>query len=89
MTITELKSYLRRGPYAWPGGYPYYFIMADGCALAFTTALTERKEIFRAMTYNHNKAWIVVAIAINWEGTTLYDAHTGEKIESAYGEDNE
>jgi hypothetical protein len=35
MQVSELKSILRAGPYAWPGGYPQYFIAGDGNALSF------------------------------------------------------
>jgi len=29
-TISDFRKAMRHGPYAWPGGYPCYFIMGDG-----------------------------------------------------------
>jgi len=32
-TVKDFGEALRNGPYAWPGGYPLFFITADGGAL--------------------------------------------------------
>jgi hypothetical protein len=75
-------------PYAWPGGYPRYFVCSDGAAIAFKTAHEQRWQIRLAIRTNDNySGWQVVACAINWEDPDLYCDHTGERIESAYAED--
>jgi hypothetical protein len=87
MTVAELKDAIRNGPYAWPGGYPVYFITSDGAALAFSTVKKNFNRIIRSIKDKDDDGWRVVAADINWEDEELYDDHTGKKIESAYGGD--
>mgnify|MGYP003342289360 FL=1 len=83
----DLKAVLRNGAYAWPGGYPLYFITNDGAALSFSTVLDELPRIMAAIKDRHDRSgWKVVGVDVNWEDDELYDDHTGEKIESAYGD---
>ena len=87
MTLLEIKRALRSGPYAWPGGYPLYFITNDGAALSFKTVRAEWREIVSAHLANDRRCgWLIVACDVNWEDDRLTDDHTGERIESAYGE---
>ena len=75
------------GPYAWPGGYPYYFITADGAALSFAAAQENAAQIRDAIiSQDTHSGWCVCAMDINWEDTALTCEHTGGPIESAYGE---
>jgi len=80
---------MRHGPYAWPGGYPCYFVTSDGAALSFKAARQERRNILEAIANKSNDGWRVVGVDINWEDDSLYCDHTGEKIESAYGASEE
>lgn len=80
----DLRETIRAGAYAWPGGYPLYFITSDGAALAFDTVRKEFKCIVDAIRRKHSNGWRVVACDINWEDAELFDAHTGKRIESAY-----
>lgn len=32
LTIDDLKAHLEADKYAWPGGYPLFFITSDGAA---------------------------------------------------------
>jgi hypothetical protein len=74
-------------PYAWPGGYPRYFITADGAALSYAAAENERRLIRRAIRTDDNASgWRVIGCDINWEDPELYCDHTGARIESAYAE---
>lgn len=73
-------------PYAWPGGYPRYFITSDGAALSYKAAQENAEVIRDAIRVKDNGGWRVVAVDVNWEDTELYCDHTGEKIESAYGD---
>ena len=87
MTTTELKNCIRDGKYAWPGGYPIYFIASDGEALSFDAVKENYRHVLYAMKYlGHFSGWNVVAWAINWDDEDLTCAHSGDKIESAYGE---
>jgi len=87
MTTNQFREFIENGPYAWPGGYPLYFVTSDGAALSFEAAEQNAGDIeysIREMVYD---GWKVVAAEINWEDGELYCDHTGERIESAYSED--
>lgn len=87
MTMEEFNKALERGPYAWPGGYPLYFVMADGEALSFEAAKQEAGRIRTEIEFQMVEEWIPVACEVNWEDSELICAHTGARIESAYGEE--
>jgi len=90
MNLQEIKRELRAGQYAWPGGYPKYFITADGAALSFKTVRKEWREIVRAHLmgrWGRQSGWYVDGVDINWEDAALYCDHSGERIESAYAEE--
>lgn len=89
VTIRDFGIALKHGPYTSVGGYPVYFVTADGGALSFATAWNERSNIVDAINgRGGDKGWRVVALEVNWENAELYDDHTGERIESAYAEDD-
>lgn len=76
-------------PYAWPGGYPRYFVCADGEALSFDSAKLNQALIVDAIRDNEPRSeWRVIGCEINWEDPDLVCAHSGGRIESAYGEDS-
>lgn len=94
--VFDFNKALEIGPYAWPGGYPLYFITADGGVLSWQAAIDEQALIrdsiidypFNGDQMPHfTDGWRVVALEINYEDDNLYCDHTGNKIESAY-EDN-
>jgi len=85
MTLLKIKEVLRNGPYAWPGGYPMYFVTSDGAALSFEAVKAEWRQIVRARLWNdRNSGWLVEGFDINWEDGNLICDHTGKRIESAY-----
>jgi hypothetical protein len=84
-TISQFRKDVRT-PYAWPGGYPTYFITSDGCALSIAAAKANRRAILEAIHDHLNDGWRVEAMDINWEDNDLYCDDSGEKIESAYGD---
>ena len=86
-SVADFKATLRAGPYAWPGGYPLFFITSDGGALSFESARECAYEIMHSMRHDIDDGWRVVACEANWEDTDLYCDHSGKPIESAYGED--
>lgn len=79
-SLSDFRRAMRHGPYAWPGGYPRYFILSDGETLSFAAARTERRAIIEALARADNRrgGWI------NWENPDLSCCHTGERIPSAY-----
>jgi len=84
----DFRETIRAGSYAWPGGYPLYFITADGAALSFETAKREAGLIIDAIRRkDRSGGWQVVACQVNWEDPSLFCDHTGERIESAYAEE--
>ncbi len=85
-SICDFRAAMRSGAYAWPGGYPRYFITSDGGALSFKAARAELRNILESIRDQSNDGWRVVAVDVNWEDKNLYCDHTGDRIESAYGE---
>lgn len=87
-TVEQFDEALKE-PYAWPGGYPRFFITSDGAALSYKAAQEEADQIRESIREKSSDGWRVVAVDINWEDTDLYCDHTGDKIECAYGNDEE
>lgn len=87
--IFDFNKALDIGPYAWPGGYPHYFICSDCEPMSFKTAQENAGLIRDAIIQNDkHSGWKVIAMDINWEDTELTCSHSNEKIQSAYGSDD-
>ena len=86
MTPAQFGKALKQ-PYAWPGGYPTYFVTSDGVALCHKCAIEQGKLITAAIRDRDNSGWRVVAQDINYEDSSLYCDHCSERVESAYAED--
>lgn len=86
MTTTELKNAIRTGKYAWPGGYPKYFVTNDGEAMSFDSVKENYRLVLDSVKHGNSDGWCVVDVDINWEDDYLTCCHSGEIIESAYGE---
>ncbi len=84
-SVSDFRKAMRHGPYAWPGGYPCYFVTSDGAALSFKAAKEERRNIIDSIANRYDDGWRVVGVDVNYEDSALYCDHTGERIESAYG----
>lgn len=85
-TIADLRRDIRQ-PYAWPGGYPRYFLASDGEALSYKAVRENVRTILDSIHNRHSDGWRIVACEINWEDPALLCVHSGERIESAYAED--
>ena len=86
-TVADLKKELRDGAYAWPGGYPKYFIQSGGDAISFDAVKANFRTIIEAMTTERDRSgWAVVGVDCNWEDPELYCSVTNKRIESAYAE---
>jgi hypothetical protein len=80
----EVASTLRAGKFAWPGGYPLYFIADDGQPLCFDCVRKEFALIARSMIGNYRDGWTIAACDINYEDEDCYCAHCNKQIEPAY-----
>ena len=87
-SISDFRKAIRNGAYAWPGGYPLYFVTSDGAALSFSAARYNRRAILEAIATKASDGWRVVGIDTNWENPDLRCDDTGERIPSAYAEDD-
>ena len=66
--------------YAWPGGYPIYYLASDDAVLCPKCANEYTSE-------RDNESQLApVASDINWEDAQLFCEHCNARIESAYGE---
>ncbi len=86
MTLQEIKKALRKGKYAFPGGYPMYFVMQDGSALSFEAVREEWRQVVQDYLWSTDTGWTVAGLDINYENADLICDHTNERIESAYAE---
>ena len=85
-TTRQLKAQLRSGEFAWPGGYPLYFITSDGAAISFEAVRENIKSVIWSIRHKVNDGWSVIGCDVNWEDDSMTCSHTGKAIESAYGE---
>ena len=86
-TVSDLKATLRAGEFAWPGGYPMFFVAGDGAALHFGCVKENLRSVIWSLRNQVDDGWRIVGCEINYEDADLYCDHCGERIESAYGED--
>ena len=70
--------------YAWPGGYPMYYVTSDG-AVCVPSVLTIPEDPIHED--GQSDGWKVEAYDINYEDASLYCDHCNKRIESAYAED--
>ena len=83
-TIEDFRAALKGGPFAWPGGYPLFFLCNDGAALSCEYAKENANLIEGSITEKDNTGgWLVIACEVNWEDSMLY-CEGGKRIESAY-----
>lgn len=86
--MQQIKAALRAGPYAWPGGYPLYFITHDGAALSFEAVREELRNVAYDVLNAGSTGWRVEALDVNYEDQDLWCAHTNARIPAAYAEDD-
>ena len=83
--VYQFNKALSEGAHAWPGGYPRYFVTADGDALSFASA-EENAGLIRdaIIAQDVHSGWRVAGVEINWEDRALTCDHSGAPIECAY-----
>jgi hypothetical protein len=87
-TIEDLKEALRQGKYSSVGSYPLFFLASDGEALSWDSVRENIRECFDAIKrQDRTGGWLIVEQDVNWEDPSMFCAHSGERIESAYAED--
>jgi hypothetical protein len=69
--------------FAWPGGYPIVYYVADGSTLCPDCANNH------AHMDASDPQWCLVAHDINWEDDTMQCEHCNTGIDCAYGVDDE
>ena len=82
-TSKQFKATLRAGAYAWPDGYPLYFIMEDSEVMCFDCAKKEAKRIIYAMRSRYRDGWKVAGCDVNYDDSDLVCCHCKKFIESA------
>ena len=87
MTLQEIKTALRQGRFAWPGGYPLYFVSRQGEAFSFEGVKAEWCQVVQDYLWDRDTGWQIAGVDMNYEDADLYCAITGDRIEAAYGED--
>jgi hypothetical protein len=68
--------------YAWPGGYPIFYIVKDGGCLCADCSNGNMDKTLDP----DDQDWYIMACDINWEDPTLYCDNCAKFIESAYAE---
>ncbi len=87
MTTKDIKTALRNGPFAWPGGYPLYFLSHGGDVLCFGCVRSNfRSVVEHTKMGDRSASWHLGACEVHWEGSPLECAECQCEIESAYGE---
>jgi hypothetical protein len=80
MNLPEFDSKGNLPAFAWPGGYPIYYLARENsvlCAGCATKALKDEDEMTEFKP---------VASDVHWEGASLFCEQCNKEIESAYGD---
>lgn len=79
--VLVTKSWER---WAWPGGYPVYYVCKDGGVLCSHCA---NDNIEMTSDPQAEADWYIVASDINWEDPHLTCDHCSKPVGSAYGDE--
>lgn len=81
-SVANMKSTLRAGGYAWPGGYELVFITSDGATICFDCARENFALVADSIRNDICDGWKIVAcdIAENYEEKPLYCDHCSRNI---------
>lgn len=86
-TVAWFLGTLGHGRYTSVGSYPKFWLTSDGATLSYAACLANCGRICRSIRDNDSDGWRVVACDVNWEDPDMHCDDTGERIESAYAED--
>ena len=68
--------------YAWPGGYPIFYLFADNSVCC--PACANRENGSEATLDADDKQWHLVAVDVNYEDDDMTCEHCQVKIDCAY-----
>lgn len=89
-TGRDLRSTLRAGSWAWPGGYPIVLITNDGEYVSPGALSKDKNAIYSALWDIRNRiSGRIVGADVYFEGPRVQCAYTNADIESAYGDPDE
>ncbi len=73
--------------FAWPGGYPIFYVTQDNAPLCPKCA-NDNISLCAcpAESQEADPQWRIIAADINYEDDSLYCDNCNQRIESAYGE---
>lgn len=74
--------------YAWPGGYPFFYLTDDGDTACPDCANGENQSDFPDPSADDSQ-WTIVGVEVNWEDTDMVCCHCNSRIQSAYVDDEE
>ena len=73
--------------YAWPGGYPMFYLTTADCVLCPGCVQDNLSECAgTAEPDDHDGQWFVCRAGINWEDSDMTCDECLKEIESAYGD---
>lgn len=83
------QTVLEVGAYAWPGGYPIFYLAEDNGVLCPKCVEENLDQCIGDPEETFHDQWKIVAHDCNWEDPSLYCDHCGKRVESAYAEPEE
>ena len=77
--------------FAWPGGYPFYYVAEDGGVFCPNCVNGKNGSECIVVDDGCQSGWLVIGVDVHYEGEALRCCHCEKEIESAYGnpDDNE
>lgn len=86
MKLTDLRDEKtgKLPAFAWPGGYPVFYVTSDSAALCPDCVNDPSNPVHEN---GLSDGWKVDDYAINYEDSQLFCDHCNKRIESAYAED--
>jgi len=82
--VADFERTLKCKGYTDLGCYPVFYITSDGEAMSFESAWQNKEHIAGCIIEKSDCGMRVVAVAINWEDTSLQCCVSGKPIPSAY-----
>lgn len=83
MELPTLQPGEQYPAYAWPGGYPLFYLAADNSVIC--PECMNGRNGSEASPGHDDRSWRVVAVDVHYEGEPLSCDHCSAEIESAYG----
>ena len=82
-TSLRIADSIARAPFAFPGGYRRWALLADGDPLCAACCYGEREHV---ATASPGDGWLIVGEFVHWEGAPLACSNCDAEHPSEYGE---